>query len=64
MEGNGFEWNNGYIKCIYCDTYIKRPVDMKQHVKSARHQKQLKARIKPVEGLKIPDTNDTAYAMI
>ena len=34
LEGNGFEWRNGYIYCHLCDSFLKRPVDMKQHVKS------------------------------
>ncbi len=43
LEDNGLEWENGYIHCTFCETYIKRPVDMKQHCKSGRHQNKLKS---------------------
>ncbi len=58
LENNGLEWKDGYIYCTLCETYIKRPVDMKQHCKSARHQSKLKDA--PVIPVHVPEETNIA----
>ncbi len=61
LYGHGYKWDQGYIHCTFCDTYIKRPVDMKQHTRSGRHQRQLRLKTTGNEpaAIKVYDNNGT-----